>query len=196
MVAELYAIVGGPCSGKSSVITRLGNKGYYTVPESATDIIIRLKGINPSYNPANDRYAFQDVVAKTQLEREQEALANKRRRRRIFVDRGVFDGIGYCEVDGIGLPESRIPLPPDLRNLNPAHYKRVFFLTPLPPECYEQTIIREEDRAYAARITEAIRAVYVRKVSDLVDVPFFDTNGNKKQGIDKRVDFILARLVN
>lgn len=193
-MVELYAITGGPCAGKTSVVEGLQSRGYSIIPEVATRVILELQERSIGYNPARDRYAFQDVVASRQLHEERGVVTAAGNGDAIFTDRSLFDGIGYCEVDGIGLPESRIPLPPSLRNLNPARYKRVFFLETLPPKCYTQTSVRQEDPEYAGRITSGIRAVYVRLGVNLVDVPFFDTNGDKGSGIEQRVNFILERL--
>lgn len=193
---KVYVITGGPCSGKTAVINRLHERGYLTIPEVATEVIINLRQTSPSYNPARDRYTFQDVVARQQLSREQRMVATTMNGAAIFTDRGVFDGIGYCEVDGIGLESSAFRLPGPLRNLELSRYRKAFFMEQLPQGCYEQTGVRQEDPVYAARITAGIKVVYERMSSTLplVVVPHFDTNGDTLASIDRRVNFILGHL--
>ena len=38
-ITDIYVIAGGPCSGKTSILKALNEKGYETVPETAEEMI-------------------------------------------------------------------------------------------------------------------------------------------------------------
>ena len=38
-ITDIYVIAGGPCSGKTSILKALNEKGYETVPETAEQMI-------------------------------------------------------------------------------------------------------------------------------------------------------------
>ena len=116
-MAANYVIIGGPCSGKTTVIERLGELGFETVPESARLILQELKISDPRLI----RDSFQNHVFQRQLEAELEISSGNAP---CFLDGGIFDGCAYYLNDGLAVP--RI-----FDTVNGARYKRAFLFEPL-----------------------------------------------------------------
>jgi predicted ATPase len=90
-----YVLTGGPSSGKSSLL--LGLEQSYQVPiirEAAEDVIkfSQAMGIDEPWQHLD----FQDHVLSLQLKREDEA--RRLGTNRIFVDRGILDGLAYFQI--------------------------------------------------------------------------------------------------
>lgn len=87
-----YVITGGPSSGKTTLLERLHDLGYNTVPEAARVLIdeYEAKGI-PAKDLRKDERLFQQRVLQMKLKIEEETP----RDRVVFFDRGVPDSIGY-----------------------------------------------------------------------------------------------------
>ena len=64
-MVSILVVTGGPCAGKTTLITRLGELGHPILPEAAAEVII--EGI---HHPSRDPVAFQREVLRRQLGRE------------------------------------------------------------------------------------------------------------------------------
>jgi predicted ATPase len=99
-------ITGGPFSGKTSLLERLGARGYRTLPEAAIRVIDELNAQLGVEGQRSWRLAhpieFQDRVAREQDERER--LVQLRAGEVLFADRGLPDSIGYCRYKGVEPP--------------------------------------------------------------------------------------------
>ena len=104
MTAAFIVISGGPCSGKTTVIDALAERGHATIPEAATELIR-----DPAFDQLRtDPREFQRQVLLRQLENERRLLETREAGSIVFLDRGIADGFGYLEYHGIEPFEERI----------------------------------------------------------------------------------------
>jgi predicted ATPase len=94
-------LTGGPCSGKSSVMTALRNERsnlLQCVPEVAT-IIIEQVGIKPPIGDRLGMKTFQRTIYRVQLgfEKGSSQQALRDGRSALLLDRGTVDGAAYME---------------------------------------------------------------------------------------------------
>ena len=95
LAASLYAIIGGPSAGKTSIINELKENGQHTIEESATAIIKESlkKGIKTPW----EKVGFQSDIFNLKLKLETKAHdLNKD----VFVDRGLLDNLVYLDLGG------------------------------------------------------------------------------------------------
>ncbi len=158
-------ITGGPCSGKTTTIDILATHGHFILPEVAREVIaeeLNEAREDPNYTPKvpwTDQKIFQGMVAVRQWYREQEIPKGLAR---VFLDRGIVDGLAYAAVFEEALPGLALEL------IAKTQYDHVFFLEALP---YQRDAERREDPELAKRITQAIFAHYRAERYDVTRVP-------------------------
>ena len=96
-MARKYVLTGGPGSGKSSIILALEYRGEAVMREVAGDFI-NLQQAMGIPEPWKDP-KFQDRIRNWQVTREMDA-DKIAKNGRVFLDRGVLDGLAYCQMDG------------------------------------------------------------------------------------------------
>jgi len=93
---DKYILTGGPGSGKSSILLALEQRGEAIIREAAEDVI-KLEQSRGNKEPWLDIKYLQNKILALQLKRE--ALADKiAKNDRVFIDRGVIDGLAYCQI--------------------------------------------------------------------------------------------------
>ena len=181
-----YIITGGACTGKTAIIDRLFDRGYFVVNEVARDLISeeKLKKEKfPDYNPIlpqTDLLAFQYLVIQRQLNLEKSIDSDVS-----FLDRSLVDSIAYCNVGDCSLGDFLLDL------ISSANYSKVFYLESLP--FYETDSHRQESLGERELVHKELFQVYTSLGFEVVRVPFFETD-TKDESIDKRVDYVLQRL--
>lgn len=181
-MAKGYVITAGPCSGKTSVIDELASRGYDTIRETARDVIDFQQQKEQGILPWTDLPAFQTLVITEQFRREAPFEG-----RTYFADRGIFDGEAY-------LAEQNILTPNWMRAIyeeNLDRYNKIFLLDPLSNYQKDDQRIESPERGIA--LTDYIGNTYRKYGFDVINVPVFE--GEKKDSIRKRADFILERIV-
>jgi predicted ATPase len=187
-LAHKYVLTGGPGVGKTSLLKKLHERGFYVIPEVATTIIEQtLKQGLP--NPAHGANvaAFQDQIWATQLNLESELPENEV----AFLDRGLLDNLAYYELHGITPP-------PDLCVAAQAiNYKTVFLLD--FPATFQATAVRRESLQLAHRLHAIITAKYQAFGYSIINIPAFSHNasGNTMsvhESIAMRADFVCSYM--
>ncbi len=164
---EWCVITGAPCSGKTSVIRELQQRGHRIVDEVARSLIDgELKQGRSLIEIKRDVLAFERTILCRKLGIESALPTDEL----IFLDRAIPDSIAYFIFEGLDpsepLLESRI-----------FRYRRVFLFDRL---ILENDRVRAEDEAMAAAIDGllerayrdlgyAVRRVPVMPVADRVD---------------------------
>jgi predicted ATPase len=168
-----HVITGAPCSGKTTLINQLDDKGFLTVPETGrvyvegemakgrtTDEILKNSAVN------------QRCIIELQLRFERRLRVNEV----AFLDRGSPDILTYCRV--LGLDPNVL-----LAHCFYHRYASVFILDRFPFQ-YDGT--RIEDDATAGLIDEWLVRDYSAFGYSIVRVPILPP--------DERLAFVLERL--
>lgn len=179
---EWVVITGGPSSGKTSVINRLKELGYKTVPEAAEELIEeeRAKGKKTEDIRVSEE-EFTKLVFYKKLEKETRLSAGSL----TFLDRGLPDTIAYGQADKYDISYAL-----NDPRLNVNKYKKVFLLDLVP---FEQTEIRIEDKAFAERVDQELSDAYKSLGYDVVRVPALP-GATLKEKVDTRTQFLLQSL--
>jgi predicted ATPase len=148
-------IVGGPGTGKSTIIRQLAKIGCNIIPEVARGIIREQELIGGDIVPCGDLERFQFEVAKRQIAFE---IGSKGI---IGQDRGLYDGEGYCYLNGILVPKI-------LNEYNPK-YDLVISLDPL--EFIKNDGVRRESREEQMEVHEAINFAYKNRGYNPITIP-------------------------
>ena len=176
MVNEDYVITGGPCSGKSTIITALHQRGFVVVPESAREVL-RVG----SANPLVDNYEFQRHVLEQQKVFERLNPGSPR-----FLDRSLHDSIGYCKFWGNEIP------PDVMKAISRRKYAKVFFLEPVGD--YTKDAQRKETPEQAIQIAKCVEEGYISAEFTPIKVQAFSES--RRTSIKKRLEFILDHVGN
>lgn len=167
-----YVLTGGPSSGKTTLLEKFKELGYYTVPESARILIDKYvaRGM-PAREFRRDEMEFQRKVLFMKLDAENRAPKDKI----VFFDRGIPDSIAYYKLHNLDTNE--------VEKVSKNRYKKIFFLEQLP---FKKDYARVEDGRTAKKLGELMLKAYKSLGYDVVFVPVIP--------VDERARFVLARL--
>lgn len=141
-MVKKYILTGGPGTGKSSIILALEQQGEYVIREAAEDYI-RLRQAQGQPEPWTEPN-FQDKILELQLQREEKIPIGTKK---VFIDRGILDGLAYYQIAGKEPSEQMIHAMRKVKHERP--YEKIFLIKNLGT-CEKNEIRREN-------ITEAIR---------------------------------------
>ena len=167
-------ITGGPCTGKTTVINRLSERGFKTTIEHARHYIDtqKIEGKTVKEIMENKRQ-FQLGVLEMQIE--EEALLNPDDI--VFLDRALPDAMAYYQFLGLKYDDLLI------EQCNKYCYSKVFILDRLP---LINDYARLEDEEEQIRIHNLIIKIYKSFPCPIVSVPVLNP--------EERVDFIINSI--
>jgi len=168
-----YVITGAPCSGKTSVISRIEQLGYKVVHETARAYIndeLR-KGKTLDAIKA-DMSLFEHNIFYRKIEIES-SLPEKAI---IFLDRAIPDSIAYFRFAGLD-PKEPEKMSADIR------YRKIFLFDRLRTK---QDEVRNENEEDSILIDRLIAETYVNFGYEIMRVPVLP--------VGRRVDFILENM--
>ena len=167
-------LIGGPGTGKTSVINSLQKKGYLVMPEISRQVTIEAqeKGIDQLF--LTDPLAFSNKLLEGRIKQFKEAENGL-----YFYDRGIPDVPAYHRFTGDSIPIDYEEKSNELR------YDHCFYF-PVWDEIYAQDSERYEDLNQAKEISSIIKKEYESLGYDVIEIP--------KTSIDGRIDFILKHL--
>lgn len=169
-----YVITGRTCSGKTTTIELLRERGIRTSPETATMIIE--EGLQ-SGKTLDEIRKFDHLFQRDVLQRKIDFEALIPKHEVCFFDRGIPDTIGFYKL-------LQLPFDKGLEKaVQSCWYKKIFFLEALP---YEKATHRGEDFDAAQKVGDYILEAYQSLPFPIVSVPVMEK--------EKRVDFILKNL--
>lgn len=167
-----YVITGTLSSGKTTVIRKLAELGFRTVPELARVYIdAELAKGNTVENIRKNELNFQRRVLQMKVEMEKYLPKDEI----IFFDRGIPDSVAYYKL--CGLCDDRFL---DSAVLN-SSYAKVFLLDMVE---YKKDYSRVETDEERREIQYLLEDAYIQRGFEVVKVPVMKT-------IDERVDSIL-----
>src|ERR1700689_434643 len=121
---RLFAITGGPGSGKSTLINALAGCGLDTMPEAGRAIIQDQLAIGGQALPWSDRRAFAELMLSWEMRSYRTALTLTGP---VIFDRGVPDVLGYMRLSGLSVPSHVTKAVEIFR-----YHQRVFIAPPWP----------------------------------------------------------------
>lgn len=177
MKQQKILLIGGPATGKSSVIAYLENKGFRCMREISREVIREAQenGIEQLF--LTDPLLFSQKLLEKRIKQFQSA--EKLLESTIFIDRGIPDVTAYLDYIGNVYPK-------DFTLANKLHrYDKVFIL-PIWKEIYTADQERYETLEEAIKIQKQLIATYQTLGYDLISVP--------RTSIAKRALFVLENL--
>ncbi|MBS0585453.1 MAG: ATP-binding protein [Verrucomicrobia bacterium] len=171
---SLYAIVGGPSVGKTSIIQELKNKGEIVCEEAATDIILeeRRKGNTTPWT--EEGFEVRIFDEKVKREKEASLLAKDQGKSTVFTDRGLLDSLYYLEINQKKSSKEYETIASVLKELHSdTRYDAVFYIEPYNGEDFTSTVTehRHEDTAEAKKQAKHIKEIYEKTPMPLIIVP-------------------------
>lgn len=163
MKPRKYILTGGPGSGKSSILLALESQGEYIIREAAEDHI-RLRQAQGKKDPWTDP-DFQEKILDLQCSREFYMPPD---RLRVFIDRGVLDGLAYLpdEKDNLYNQVMRNSI---ISAYEFRPYDRIFLIENLGST--EKTDVRREAQDEALMLEKSLYEIYKDFVGDVVRIP-------------------------
>ena len=172
-----FVVTGGPGAGKTTLIERLRQRGFETVPETGRAIIRDQMAISGPALPWADRGLFAEMMLSWNMWLYRQA---PRGTTPVFFDRGVVDVIGYLKLLGH-------PVPPHLTEAaRQFRYQRTVFIAPPWADIYAHDTERKQSFAEAEATYATHVDAYVEAGYDLVTLPLVP--------VEERVEFVLATL--
>jgi len=170
-------LIGGPSSGKTTLLNKLKERGFNIIPETAKDLIDlrRMQGekVDPKDIP---KYSIlQNDITLEQIRREREMYHGEL----TFLDRGIYDNLAYCSKF-LGF------IPDITQKLIGEHlgYDRIFVLDRLP--FIKEDFRVENSDEEASEIHKRIMQVYQNKGYKLERIPVLP--------IEERVNYLLEKV--
>lgn len=177
MGKEIIVIIGGPGTGKSTIIDGLVNKGFCCYPEISRQVTLEAKkqGIEQLFleNPL----LFSELLLEGRIKQFNDAIEEPQDI--VFIDRGIPDILAYMHYIGDSYPPHF-----DIacrENL----YTKIFILPPWE-EIYVSDEERYENFEQAKLIQNHLIETYQNYGYELIEVP--------KDTLDNRILFILDEI--
>ncbi|WP_269227398.1 ATP-binding protein [Flavobacterium eburneipallidum] len=177
MSKEIIVIIGGPGTGKSTLIDGLIDKGFCCYPEISRQVTLEAKqqGIDQLFleNPL----LFSELLLEGR--KKQFENAQNEPHEIVFIDRGIPDVVAYMDYIGDSYPAHF-----DLA-CREYQYSKIFILPPWE-EIYVSDAERYENFEQAKLIQNHLTATYKNYGYELIEVP--------KGTVDNRILFILEQI--
>lgn len=174
LATSLFAIIGGPSVGKTSIIKALAEEGEITCREAATDIILDEQALG--HASPWEEFGFEIKIFDEKVKRED--LARKKAKDQgklsIFTDRGLLDSLVYIEILNKHNSVEAKYIQEKLTELNPSsRYKALFFVEPHTSTGFElaKCDIRRENTSEALLIAQKIKEIYAKTGLPIITVP-------------------------
>ena len=177
MGKEIVVIIGGPGSGKTTLIEKLTEKGYTCYPEISREVTLeaRAQGIEQLF--LEKPLLFSELLLEGRKKQFFKAIEEPCET--VFIDRGIPDVLAYMHYIGDAYP-------PFFDQACREHkYHKIFFLPPWE-DIYTSDEARYENFEQAQLISGHLTETYKKYGYDLIEVP--------KDTPDNRILFILEHL--
>lgn len=177
MHKEIIVIIGGPGTGKSSIINRLVKQGYCCYPEISREVTLEAKkqGIEQLF--LEDPLLFSQMLLDGRIK--QYENAQNENHKFVFIDRGIPDVVAYLDYIGDVYPQ----------HFDAACREKIYtktFILPPWEEIYESDSERYENFEQATIIYKHLSETYKNYGYSLIEVP--------KDSVDNRILYILDKI--
>ena len=176
---QKIVLIGGPGTGKSTILNELIDKGYHCMPEISREVTLEAqkKGIDQLF--LEDPLLFSNLLLEGREKQYQEADASNENI--VFFDRGIPDVHAYLNYSNTAYPDYFI------EKSQKYQYQKVFFLPPWQ-EIFVSDNERYENFDMALEISEHLTKTYQELGYEIIQVPF--------GSVQERTHFILDSLTS
>jgi predicted ATPase len=176
---QLIVLIGGPGTGKTTLINALIEKGYRCYPEVSREVILNAQkeGIDQLF--LEKPLLFSELLLEGRIKQHKDA--NNEAHDLVFLDRGIPDVVAYLDFVNSDYPEDFIKACEQFK------YDQLFLLPPWE-EIYQSDNERYESFEQATRLYQFLAKTYTDFGYQITEVP--------KDTVDNRVDFILNSIQN
>jgi predicted ATPase len=176
-----WVLTGPDHSGKTTLLGELAARGYFTVPEQASEVVAEYEAAGV---PPQEMLADHVKLQREIFWRQVEAEAQHDPTELTFLDRGLPDTVGYFNWYGDWYGRG---LTPDVRKALGTHrYRGVFFLDQLPLDTLASDYAHQEDSNFPATIGRYLLSGYNVCGFNPIEVPVMP--------VAKRADFIIEHV--
>jgi predicted ATPase len=170
-------LIGGPSTGKSSVLDALMERGYQCFPEISREVTLEARRLGIEHLFLEDPLKFSEMLLKGRIQQFEDAelLSDHH----VFIDRGIPDVTAYMD-------HFKQTYPDTFAEANTTFEYDKVFLFPIWTDIYTTDNERFEDLELAKNLQDALIKTYTNLGYDLIEVP--------KTQLQKRVDFILNEI--
>jgi predicted ATPase len=174
---EIILIIGGPGTGKTTIIEGLMAKGFCCYPEISREVTLEAKkqGIDQLF--LEKPLLFSELLLEGRKKQFNNAMNEPHEV--VFIDRGIPDVLAYMHYIGDSYPES---FDATCREYT---YTKIFMLPPWE-EIYVSDEARYENYDQAKLIYSHLTETYQNYGYKLIEVP--------KDNLDNRILFILDKI--
>lgn len=177
MNKEIVVLIGGPSSGKTTLINKLKENGYVCYPEVSREVIkeAQEKGIEQLF--LEQPLLFSELLLEGR--KKQFHLAKQEASNIVFLDRGIPDVLAYMHYIGDSYPAF-------FDEACKEHIYSKIFILPTWKEIYVSDDERYESYEQAVLIQDHLVETYQNYGYKLIEVP--------KDTVENRMQFILKNL--
>lgn len=177
MQKEIIVIIGGPGSGKTSIINELITKGFCCYPEISREVTLKAKADGIEQLFLTNPILFSEMLLEGRIQ--QFKNAQNENHEVVFIDRGIPDVLAYMKFIGDDYPENfELACKENI-------YSKIFVLPPWE-EIYISDNERYESYEQAQEIHNHLVETYQSYGYNLIEIP--------KETVENRVLHILEKL--
>jgi predicted ATPase len=170
-------LIGGPSTGKSTVIEALSDLGYFCFPEVSREVTLEARQLGIEHLFLNEPLRFSEMLLKGRIKQFEEAETLDTHH--VFMDRGIPDVTAYMD-------HFHEDYPKEFQKANKTYVYDNVFLFPIWNDIYTQDNERFEDLNLAESLQDSLVKTYRDLGYPLIEVP--------KARIHERMDFILNSI--
>ena len=176
MDKKIILLIGGPSSGKTTLMNHLESEGHICYPEISREVILKAREEGVDYLFLENPILFSERLLEGRIKQYEKATTEGKN---VFIDRGIPDVVAYMDYIGDTYPEKFIAACETYK------YDKVFLLPPWE-EIYTSDAERYESYEEASKIHHFLVDTYTKYGYDLHEVP--------KTSVEERFQFIINHL--
>lgn len=176
MSKKIILLIGGPSSGKTTLINHLEEEGFICYPEISREVTLKAREQGVDQLFLTNPMLFSEMLLDGRIEQFESALKEEKT---VFIDRGIPDVLAYMDFIGDTYPEKFI------KACEKYKYDKIFLLPPWE-EIYTSDNERYESYEEAMRIHDFLVDTYTKYGYQLTEVP--------KVSVENRYQFIMDHL--
>lgn len=176
MNKQIILLIGGPSSGKTTLINHLEKEGFICYPEISREVTLKAREEGIDHLFLENPLLFSELLLEGRIKQfEQASQENKT----VFIDRGIPDVVAYMDFIGDTYSEKFSDACLKYK------YDKVFLLPPWE-EIYVSDHVRYESYEEAMKIHDFLVDTYHKYGYDLIEIP--------KVSVENRYQFIIDHL--